>query len=450
MMELQALPYRALISCLVLVLLYNVGNIIYDLFFHPIKRYPGPRIAAASRIPLTYNLLRGRAPQWIRSLHEKYGNVVRVAPDELSYRDLQGWKDIYGSTQAAKYGMKRSDDFFAYFFDKQSTEASIVSASEENHHRMRKIFSRAFSKPALAAQEPLIISHVDLLIQKLKKAEAANQVVNMVDMHSFVVFDIFADLMFGESLHLLEDADSPNASWVKSVPGYIAASIVLGALAKFAVFRLAMAVFIPSVAAKHYKKFLQSTSEKVDVRLSLKEERSDIMHYLSSPDEKLNLSRPEIDSAALVLMIAGSDTTPSILIGLTYLLLSHGDVLRKLVEEIRSSFDSDASINLESISKLPYLGACIDEGFRVYPSAPIGFPREVPAGGAPISGGWVPEGTTVYVTPLAAYSSTANFHNPESFIPERWLPESGAFSADEVRDVVQPFSMGPRDCLGRT
>ena len=78
------------------------------------------------------------------------------------------------------------------------------------------------------------------------------------------------------------------------------------------------------------------------------------------------------------------------------------------------------------------------------------FNREVPAGGAPISGGWVPGGTTVYVTPLAAYSSTANFRNPESFVPERWLPESGAFSADEVRDVVQPFSMGPRDCLGRT
>ncbi len=427
-----------------------MGSSVYGLLFHPLRRYPGPRIAAASRIPLTYALLRGHGPQWIRSLHEKYGNVVRVAPDELSYMDAQGWRDIYGSTQAARYGMKRSDDFFAYFFDRQSTEASIVSANEENHRRMRKIFTRAFSKPALVAQEPLVITHVDLLIQNLKRAEAANRMVNMVDMHCFVVFDIFADLMFGESLHLLDDADSPNAQWVKSVPGYIAVSICMGALGKFLLFRLAMAVFIPSIAAKHYKRFLKNTSEKVEKRLSIKEDRSDIMHYLSNPNEKINLSRPEIDSAALVLMIAGSDTTPSILCGLTFLLLSHPDVMRRLVEEIRSSIDSDSNINLESVSRLEYLGACIDEGFRVYPAAPIGFPRDVPAGGAPISGGWVAGGTTVYVTPLAAYGSHVNFRNPEAFIPERWLPESGAAYAGDQKDVVQPFSFGPRDCLGRT
>jgi cytochrome P450 len=420
------------------------------LFFHDLKKYPGPRFAAATRLPLTYALVCGRGPQWIRTQHNKYGKVVRVAPDELSYMDVAGWRDIYGSTPAAKYSMKRSDDFFAYFFDKQSTEASIVSASEEGHRRLRKIFGRAFSKPALAAQEPLIIHHVDLLIRNLKEKEPSGQTVNMVDMHCFTVFDIMADLMFGESLHLLDNPDSPNASWVRSVPGYIAASIVLGALAKFPVFRISMAVFVPRVAAKHYKKFLKSTSEKVDVRLSLKEERSDIIHYLSSPDEKMALSRPELDSAAVVLMLAGADTTPSILCGLTYLLLSHGAILAKLVEEVRSSFDSDASIDLESVSKLEYLGACIEEGFRVYPAAPIGFPREVPPGGASISGGWVAGGTTVYVTPLAAYGSSHNFRNPESFIPERWLPQSEAFYSGDQKAVVQPFSMGPRDCLGKT
>jgi hypothetical protein len=127
--------------------------------------------------------------------------------------DAQGWRDIYGSTPAAKYGMKRSDDFFAYFFDKQSTEASIVSANEENHRRFRKIFSRAFSKTALVAQEPLIVNHVDLLIRSLNDKESSNEMVDMVDMHCFTVFDIMADLMFGESLHLLDDTNSPNANF---------------------------------------------------------------------------------------------------------------------------------------------------------------------------------------------------------------------------------------------
>lgn len=381
--------------------------------------------------------------------HEKYGNVVRVAPDELSYMTTDGWRDIYGATPAAKYGMKRSDDFFAYFFDKQSTEASIVSANEEGHRRLRKIFSRAFSKPALTAQEPLITEKVDLLIQNLKQAQSAGKVVNMVDMHCFTVFDIIADLMFGESLHLLEDENSPNASWVRSVPGYIAASICLGALAKFPIVRFTLSIFAPRIVAKHYKKFLKSTSDKVDARLSLKEERGDIIHFLTDPNEKMSLSRPEVDSAAVVLMLAGSDTTPSILCGLNYLLLAHGAILAKLVQEIRSSFKSDEDINLESVFKLEYLGACIDEAFRVYPAAPIGFPRDVPIGGASICGGFVPGGTIVYVTPLAAYFSPSNFHNPEAYIPERWLPHAEPQYANDQKLVVQPFSIGPRDCLGK-
>jgi cytochrome P450 len=360
-----------------------------------------------------------------------------------------GWRDIYGATPAAKYGMKRSDDFFAYFFDKQSTEASIVSANEEGHRRLRKIFSRAFSKPALTAQEPLITEKVDHLIANLKQASSAGKLVNMVDMHCFTVFDIIADLMFGESLHLLDDEKSPNASWVKSVPGYIAASICLGALAKFPIVRISLAVFAPRLVAKHYKKFLKCTSDKVDVRLSMKEERGDIIHFLTDPSEKICLSRPEVDSAAVALMLAGSDTTPSILCGLNYLLLAHGAVLAKLAAEIRSSFKSDEEITLESVFRLEYLGACIDEGFRVYPAAPIGLPREVPIGGASICGSFVPGGTTVYVTPLAAYFSPSNFYNPEAFIPERWLPQAEEQYANDQKAVVQPFSIGPRDCLGK-
>jgi cytochrome P450 len=211
-----------------------------------------------------------------------------------------------------------------------------------------------------------------------------------------------------------------------------------------------MAIFVPQVTAKHYKRFLKSTSDKVDARLSSKEERADIIYYLTKPEKNMSLTRPEIDSAAVVLMLAGSDTTPSILCGLTYLLLSHEVILAKLVQEIRSSFNSDSSIDLESVSKLEYLGACIEEAFRVYPAAPIGFPREVPMGGASISGSWVPGGTTVYVTPLAAYNSSLNFRDPETFIPERWLPELEAIYSSDDKTAVQPFSTGPRDCLGKT
>lgn len=54
---------------------------------------------------------------------------------------------------------------------------------------------------------------------------------------------------------------------------------------------------------------------------------------------------------------------------------------------------------------------------------------------------------------LAAFHSPLNFHDPQSFCPERWLPEvyndpTSPFYNDR-RDVHKPFSFGPRDCIGR-
>lgn len=48
---------------------------------------------------------------------------------------------------------------------------------------------------------------------------------------------------------------------------------------------------------------------------------------------------------------------------------------------------------------------------------------------------------------LASYTYEGCFHKAKSFIPERWLGDP-EFAEDE-RDIVQPFSIGPRDCIGR-
>ena len=48
--------------------------------------------------------------------------------------------------------------------------------------------------------------------------------------------------------------------------------------------------------------------------------------------------------------------------------------------------------------------------------------------------------------PYAASMSLANFQDPEKFYPERWL----AMNEVDVLEASQPFSVGPRACLGRS
>lgn len=47
------------------------------------------------------------------------------------------------------------------------------------------------------------------------------------------------------------------------------------------------------------------------------------------------------------------------------------------------------------------------------------------------------------------YHSARNFEAPEEFIPERWLADRDARFAKEKKDVFQPFSFGPRNCIGK-
>lgn len=55
--------------------------------------------------------------------------------------------------------------------------------------------------------------------------------------------------------------------------------------------------------------------------------------------------------------------------------------------------------------------------------------------------------TIVSVSHLAAYHSPSNFKDPEQFIPERFLDDPRF--VDDSKTVLQPFSFGPRNCIGR-
>lgn len=55
--------------------------------------------------------------------------------------------------------------------------------------------------------------------------------------------------------------------------------------------------------------------------------------------------------------------------------------------------------------------------------------------------------TAVSVSHWSAYHSPRNFHMPDDFIPERWLDDP-RFNIDD-KEVLQPFSYGPRNCLGK-
>lgn len=96
-----------------------------------------------------------------------------------------------------------------------------------------------------------------------------------------------------------------------------------------------------------------------------------------------------------VLCVAGSETTATLLCGVTFLLLKHPDIMNKLKREVRSIFKSEDEITLTSIGNLESMLACLNEALRAYLPAPVGFPREVLKGGVTINGQFIPEGVSL-------------------------------------------------------
>ena len=86
------------------LLLYVSGTTIYNAYFHPLAKFPGPKLYAISHLPIMVSLLTGRLPYTLKELNEKYGDVVRVAPDDLVFSSAAAAKDMYGRTGLQKSG----------------------------------------------------------------------------------------------------------------------------------------------------------------------------------------------------------------------------------------------------------------------------------------------------------------------------------------------------------
>lgn len=181
-----------------------------------------------------------------------------------------------------------------------------------------------------------------------------------------------------------------------------------------------------------------------------KDGRADFMEFmLKHSEEKEPISDAELGANAHILFMAGSETTATLLAGATYYLLRNPEVMAKAVKEVREAFKSEDEITFGTASaRLPFMLACLEEALRMYPPVPTVLLRTTPLDTiSKVSGHDIPPGTHVGVSQLAANFSPSNFEDPHHFAPERWL-STAEYQADNT-DARQPFSVGPRNCLGK-
>ncbi|KAF2687791.1 cytochrome P450 [Lentithecium fluviatile CBS 122367] len=372
------------------VILRIIGSAIYNLYSHPLSHVPGPFFSRASNILNTLLARNGGIAPWLQAAHEKYGDVVRVAPNEVSFISGEpAWQDIYGFHRGL------------YATPINGTDNIIIS-NEADHSR------------------GLVGLLVGMLVSRLhEQVEGKYPVVDITRRYNHTTFDTITDLTFGEPLYCLRDKD--NHPWVSMIFESLKAARLMMAARRFSAFVYIdkiMGFFIDEEILKRRRaEFSNLVSHKKNGVLALTKGRNGVERNNSAHSWKRNNCDDPF--------------------GLYVSCLDQLARYTKVVEEVRGRFGGLVDITIEKVNKLVCLLATLQETLRYCPPGPTGFARIVPQGGDIVSGIYVPEGASVYMSQHTANHSKRNWTDPGTSTPERSLGDP------------KPFSFRLRNCLSK-
>lgn len=326
-------------------------------------------------------------------MHERYGPVVRVAPNELSYIDSEAWKDIYSNRNIHKDATWTGNE-------EKNHPISIVSTDEATHLRNRRALAGAFTEHAIVEHAVILEDLVGTMIQRFKEAtESANNraTLNVVDWLNWLTFDISGALSFGEPFDSVKSGRAHP--WVEISCNFGKGIALMASINFFSPLNRILKLAMPKTVMEKMRYHKQLVHEKFHQRLGMghKAKAQDYVGSIMAYNEEkgeIKIPKEEIEANMTLLIFAGSETTSSAMAAILTELLRNPCVLEKVTREVRSGFASEKDITVASVSKLEYLAAVIQEGIRMGPPAGIGVPRVTPKEGAKILGQVVPSGVS--------------------------------------------------------
>lgn len=192
------------------VALYNISPL------HPLSKFPGPKIAAVSYLYEAYYdwWLLGRYGKVMARMHEQYGPIVRINPDELHCSDPAFTDEIYA-------GPGRSRDKWQHQLNTGGAgPVSVTGFSTVNHdlHRARRApLNKFFSRQQMLKLEGEVHDFASMVANKMLKS-AGKGAFDVKEAFNCYTADVISQYAFGEPMGFVaQESWEPNfATWVKS------------------------------------------------------------------------------------------------------------------------------------------------------------------------------------------------------------------------------------------
>ncbi|KAF9001677.1 cytochrome P450 monooxygenase pc-bph [Cyathus striatus] len=432
---------------------------------------PGPFLAKLSDLWLGKIAADGHRSEVVHALHEKYGPVVRIAPNHISIADPNALPIVYGHGT----GTLKSDFYDAFV----SIHRTIFNTRDRHAHtRKRKIVSNIFSQKSVLEFEPHVRSSLNAMISKWDgmitdsekassgkdwKAEKGRVWFDCMTWFNYLAFDIISDLAYGKPFGMVEKGEDiaevaipgSKTGETKRVP---AIQILndrgefTGSMGVLPLWLRPLVKKIPSYAkgSKAMANVAGIAVAAVNKRLQEETDRQDLLAKLQQgKDENGNpMGKEELTAEALTQLVAGSDTTSNSFGAIMYYLAKNQAAQKTLQAELDEMFGHEDEIILsyEQVKRLKYLEACINEALRLHGTIAVGLPRIVPEGGLAVNGRHFPEGSILSVPTYTIHRNKEVWgEDADEYRPERWFEQNQA----AMTKCFNAFSYGPRGCVGR-
>ncbi|PNY29945.1 Trichodiene oxygenase [Tolypocladium capitatum] len=446
--------------------LYAAAITVYRLTWHPLADFPGPRIARATYLyELWFDvILKGRFTREVSRLHEIYGPIVRINPDEIHFNDPSFVDTIYAHGRARA----RRDKAPHYLAGMPwcRPKASFGTADHDHHRLRRAPISKYFSRSRILKFEGLFHENTKRLCDKL--LSYGDEPFEVAAAFSCLTTDTLVSYCFG---HGLGNLDRPG--WKPTFKGTIDNITSLSYLCRYFKLLAGLADWMPLYVCRCISSDVGSLVGMIRVTIPQlviragKTYRSD--GHLTFPQAILESNLPPSEkvpkrliSETTAVVLGGTHSVSMVLSIITYHLLANPNLLERLRTELKATLsEGDGQPTWVTLEKLPYLSAIVLEGLRlmygVASRIPVVVPDEelvyqVPSEYSSASKQArtcykIPRGTVIGISAYAVHMNPTLFPNPSHFLPDRWFDEQGQRNRSLERHLLS-FSKGNRQCVG--
>ncbi|OJD35553.1 cytochrome p450 [Diplodia corticola] len=431
-----------------------VSTIVYRLFFHRLRKFPGPLGAKISKF---YSLYLSRNIQYhfeLDKLHEKYGDVVRTGPRELSIARISPLNQIITCGKGNFYGMAET---------RIERQGLPFKMDPEDHRRGRRAWEISMTPQQVARYNDGMQSTISLFLDRLTEPKYLGKPVNVTDWISWLGYDIMGVVGFGRDFDCLRNATDHAAikqmhefgfalGLLKHVPwlGNILGRMPGGQSAMEPYARYCRDLVREKMKAVH------STSEKADAP-------TDILAWLIQAfEEKKPWGAKTIeglDDDTRSLVMAGADTATATMTNFFYYLSLHPSIQQDLYTAISASVPASAladpsTLTPDLLDRVPLLEAIVNETLRLQPPIPSGNPRVTPPEGLYVRDAKygdisIPGNTVVLMPQWVIQRDERYFGRANDFVPTRWIAGSPEAGLLHDRSAWFPFQLGTYYCVGQ-